>query len=260
MASIASRLPLQVGYPYHCVVQSSRLAPFCLLLGILCGASSAQTVQGLPAVGNGTTQSSSQMLIDATAFPSTDMCGSIALACAQLGKTNYPLGANIDARGFTGTQVCKASSITTMLFQCVPPGTLHGATGGKLLLGEVNLFADGPIPPATSYTDGTSGVGTPALIIPYGFWGIEGVSRGANGKSTPASGTSLSVCTGSGTPVSACQHGFPVRSFTVNSTTVSTASGVTTMTMNVTPPANFGVNIYPGELVMMKGNSSDAGC
>ena len=106
------------------------------------------------------------------------------------------------------------------------------------------------------YDDGHgSGVGTPAFIIPNKFWGIEGVSRGS-GES--AVGTFLSVCLGPNNPIGGtnpCHNSFPVRSFTVQSTTVSTGGGVTTMTMAVSPVANFGVNIYAGELVMMKGNT-----
>ena len=248
-----------------------RLALFCWVLGALCGASSAQNIKGLPAVGNGTaTQSSSQMLIDATQFGTgtDDMCAKIADACVALGSAaNYPLGATIDARGFTGNQVCAASTITKMLFKCVPQGSSTGATSGKLLLGEVNLYADGPTGGVNgNYTDGTSGIGTPALIIPSFFWGIEGVSRGAsagNGTAHPPAGqgTFLSVCTGNGTPVNAsnaatgspiCHNSFPVRSFTVNSATV--VGNV--MSMNVSPALNWGVNIYPGELVMMKGNNT----
>jgi hypothetical protein len=210
-----------------------RLASFCLLLGGLCGASSAQNTKGLPEVGNGTASASSQMLIDATAFTgAADMCDAIAQACGKLGSSaSYPLGATIDARGFTGNQVCAASNITTMLFKCVPTTSNPTPTSGKLLLGEVNLYADGPIPPATSYTDniGThpSGIGTPALIIPSFFWGIEGVSRGASPGSTathpPAGpGTFLSVCLGTGNPINntnegpgsgPCTTAFPKRSF-----------------------------------------------
>jgi|HubBroStandDraft_6_1064221.scaffolds.fasta_scaffold00602_4 hypothetical protein len=242
---------------------SGRLRRFPLVLLMLAVFSApraqAQYVQGEATVGkNSTTPAPSQMFIDATQFGSgTDMCGAIAAACGKLTNTvgaAYPAGATIDARGYTGIQVCLAVNITNMLFQCVPQGSSHGATGGKLLLGEVNLYADGPAPPATNYTDGNgSGVGTPALIIPAGFWGIEGVSRGADpGSGTnPGQGTFLSVCTGSGVPVTGCNNAFPVRSLTVQSATVSG----NTMTMTVSPAANFGVNIYPGELVMMKGNT-----
>ena len=246
-----------------------RVALFYVLVGSLYNACSAQNVEGLPAVGNGTSQFSSQMLIDATAFSAAgDMCAAITAACAQVGTTGYPLGATIDARGFAGNQVCKAINITTMLNGCAAQysGT-RNATSGKLLLGEVNLYADGPS--SGNYTYGTgSGPGTPALVIPAQFWGIEGVSRGADASGSSAGpGTFLSVCTGSNTPVGTghlppapgsppCTTSFPVRSFSVNSTTVSTASGVTTMTMNVSPAANFGVNIYPGELVMLVGSGS----
>ena len=119
-------------------------------------------VQGLPTVGNSgsSNAAASQMSIDATQFGAVgdDMCKKISLACATLGTTNYPKGATIDARGFTGNQVCAASTATIMLNGCV---TGTNQNGGKLLLGNVNLYIDGPVPPATSYTDGSSGVGTP---------------------------------------------------------------------------------------------------
>jgi hypothetical protein len=195
------------------------------------------------------------MLVDATQFLGgtvTDMCGAIAAACGKLGATGYPQGATIDARGFTGIKVCQASTITTMLSGCVGGS---GHNGGKLLLGNVNLYADGPIL-NPYYTDGTSTVGTPALIIPAQFWGIEGISRGSRETSSTsaAPGTFLSVCTGLHTPVSDCTTAFPQRSLSVTSTT---ASG-NTMTMTVSPAANFGTNpnIYPGELVMLKGNGA----
>jgi hypothetical protein len=253
---------LQFDRPLSLACAIVRLALFCALLGGLHNASSAQNVQGLPAVGSGTGQKSSQMFIDATQFGlvTDDMCTKIADACGKLGTANYPLGATIDARGFTGNQVCAAANITTMLNGCVSQysGT-RNATGSKLLLGEVNLYADGPSGGVNgNYTDGTSGIGTPALIIPYGVWGIEGMTRGAQGGTTATPGTLLSVCTGPGTPITGCLNSFPVRKFTVNSATVSTTSGVTTMTMNVSPAPNWGVNIYPGELVMMKGNTSPA--
>src|SRR5579872_275978 len=102
--------------------------------------------------------------------------------------------------GSRGPQVCLASTATTMLSSCVT-GTNHN--GGKLLLGNVSLYADGPTAGATGhYDDGHgSGDGTPAFIIPSKFWGIEGVSRGA-GDAGATLGTFLSVCTGNGTPVS----------------------------------------------------------
>jgi len=200
-----------------------------------------------------TVAAASRMSIDATQFVSgADMCAKIALACAKLGASmpNYPNGATIDARGFTGDQLCAANNITTMLSGCVT-GT-GGHNGGKLLLGNVHLYADGPVPPATSYSDGTSGIGTPALIIPSFFWGIEGISRGT-GDQGDKLGTFISVCT---TSIGLCNHPFPVRSFTVNSATVGLpVNGVTTMTINVSPAPSWGVNIYPGELAMMKGNT-----
>jgi hypothetical protein len=118
-------------------------------------------------------------------------------------------------------------------------------------LGDVHLYADGPVPPATSYTDGTSGAGTPALIIPSNFWGIEGVSRGAGDGTT--NGTWLSVCTGNGTPVTRCQYSFPQRKFTIANTTVS-GTNPTSMTILI----NAVVTGYQGELAMVKGATGSA--
>jgi len=141
--------------------------------------------------------------------------------------------------------VCLASTATTMLSSCVT-GTNHN--GGKLLLGNVSLYADGPTAGATGhYDDGHgSGDGTPAFIIPSKFWGIEGVSRGA-GDAGATLGTFLSVCTGNGTPVSGCLHSFPQREYTSNNITVS---GTNPTTMSVTIPAV--VNVNAGELAMLK--------
>jgi len=213
--------------------------------------------------------------IDATQFSSLgDMCAAIAGACLKLGSSaSYPLGATIDARGFTGNQVCAASNITTMLFKCVPTTSNPTPTSGKLLLGEVNLYADGPIPPATSYTDNIgahpSGIGTPALIIPSFFWGIEGVSRGASPGSTathppPGQGTFLSVCSGTGNPINntnegpgsgPCTTAFPKRSFSIVSSAVATTGGITTMTITIPDPLTAGTNIYLAELANVKGSA-----
>lgn len=227
-----------------------RLALRCSLMGVLCGSSSAQNVQGLPVVGaGGTSQASSQMLIDATLFGSgIDMCGAIKAACVQLGLTNYPKGATIDARGYTGNQVCSASTATTMLNGCVT-GTNHN--GGKLLLGNVNLYIDGPVPPLISYTDGSSGVGTPAIIIPSMFWGIEGISRGATANGTNAGlGTFISPCPTTNPPTGCnpTTHPFPVRSFQISSNTVS--GNTMTIVLTTSPPSG---SFYPAELVMVKG-------
>jgi hypothetical protein len=241
----ANPLNSHPGRPWSLAGTAVQLALYCLLVGTLWNPSSAQTVQGLPAVGTGSSQLSSQMLIDATAFSgAADMCASVIAACQKLGTTGYPQGATIDARGFTGDRVCAPDNATQMLNGCA-------ASGGKLLLGTVHIFADGPASGVTGhYNDGRgSGVGTPAFVIPNQFWGIEGVSRGSSGSL----GTWLSVCTGSGTPVTGCHNSFPVRSFTANSASVTG----NIMTINVTPAANFAgpnPNIYAGELVMMKGN------
>jgi|SRR5579863_8262846 len=147
MPPFVHRLGVQISaHPSPSV--STRLALFCVLLGTFCLVTRAQTyTQGLPTVGNNTPIAApSQVFIDATQFGTSadDMCAKIADACAKLGTANYPLGATIDARGFTGNQVCAATNITKMLNSCSPQGSENGATGGKLLLGEVNLYADGP--------------------------------------------------------------------------------------------------------------------
>ncbi|MGA8492311.1 MAG: hypothetical protein WB711_17930 [Terriglobales bacterium] len=211
------------------------------------------TTQGEPAVGNSTQLTTSQAHLDATLFSGADMCASIAAACAALGTTSYPAGATIDARGFTGINVCKAVNITTMLNGCVGGS---GHNGGKLLLGNVNLYADGPASPATTYSDGLgSGVGTPALIIPSFFWGIEGISRGALGvnSTTAGIGTFLSVCTGTNTPVQGCHNPFPQRSFGISSTSI--AGTTMTIALSTSPPAG---SFYSGELAMVKGNNVPA--
>jgi hypothetical protein len=214
--------------------------------------------QGLPTIGTSTTTAvPGQMIIDAVQFlnPPTvpDMCGAIAAACSKLSATSttYPVGATIDARGFTGVQVCSASNATTMLFQCTPDGSAHNATGGKLLLGSVNLYIDGPATPFPSYTDGFgSGIGTPALLIPNSFWGIEGISRG-DGDQGSKLGTFISACPAMNPPTG-CTHAFPVRSFPIFSVSVSG----NTMTINLTGNVTSGTNVYPAELAMVKGSST----
>ncbi len=241
-----------------------------VLLAFSATSAYGQYVQGEATVGkNTTTPAPSQMFIDATQFLVTDMCDAITTACSKLNATSttYPAGATIDARGFTGNQVCSASTITKMLFKCVPQGSSTGATSGKLLLGEVNLYADGPLAGAGgNYSDGTSGIGTPALIIPSFFWGIEGVSRGASAGTTgthpPAGpGTFLSVCTGNGTPVDSsnaatgspiCHNSFPVRSFPILTTNVVG----NTMTITLSGSLTSGTNVYPAELAMVKGSDT----
>jgi hypothetical protein len=109
------------------------------------------TTQAEPSVGNatGTQLTTSPVFLDATKFAGTDMCASIALACAT--SSPIPGGTTIDARGFTGNQVCKATTVTQMLNSCT-------TNGGKLLLGLVSLYADGPSNPG-NYQDG-NGSGT----------------------------------------------------------------------------------------------------
>lgn len=160
-------------------------AKFLLSVCVLLSASYAQTPQyteGLPTVGSApgtlpSTAAASQMSIDATQFfvSGSDMCAAIASACLKLAATGYPFGATIDARGFTGNKVCKAINITTMLTNCAGDGS------GKLLLGAVNLYADGPSG-NYSYPISGSGPGTPAIVIPTGFWESKG---SAEGRSLP---------------------------------------------------------------------------
>jgi hypothetical protein len=110
-------------------------------------------------------------------------------------------------------------------------------------------------PRIRNYTDNVgsgSTFGTPALIIPNNFWGIEGVNRGATGGSTPTPGTFLSVCTGSGTPVSGCTTAFPQRTFQISNITV-TSGTPTTMVVTVSGTLTSGSNVYPSELAMVRG-------
>jgi hypothetical protein len=214
-----------------------------LLLSTVDAHAQATYSQGLPTIGKSTTTAvPGQMIVDAVQFlnPLTapDMCAAVAAACSTLGTSGYPQGATIDARGFTGDQVCTGNNPTQMLNGCA-------ANGGKLLLGTVHIYADGPTGGVNGhYDDGhSSGVGTPAFIIPNQFWGIEGVSRGSGGNP----GTWLSVCTGASTPVTGCHNSFPVRSFMISSTSVSGN------TMTITPTSL--PTIYLGELLMIKGNS-----
>lgn len=213
----------------------------------------AQTPIGEPIVHDNTIhQVATPIFLDATQFPENDMCLSIADACGRTGGGSpIPGGTTIDARGFTGNQVCKATSIPTMLSSCA-------TNGGKLLLGLVNLYADGPA--SGNYTDGNgSGAGTPAFILPTKFWGIEGVSRGA-GDAGATLGTFLSVCTGSNTPVGSgglppasgspsCSTGFPQRKYGISNITVSGTTNPVTMTITISSL----ITAYVGELAMLKG-------
>lgn len=170
-----------------------RFSVACLLCA-LSGLATAQYNTGLPTVGNTASPKDSQVSVDAKQFlnPPTvsDMCAAIASACSSLASSGYPVGATIDARGFTGNQCCKDTNATTMLNNCVPAYSTN-ARSGKLLLGEVNIYVDNPS--GGSYTYGTgSGPGTPAIVIPNGFWGIEGISRAGSPGATNAVGTFIS--------------------------------------------------------------------
>jgi hypothetical protein len=184
------------------------------------------------------------------------MCQAISTACSNSLQTPHPT--TIDARGFTGAQVCAPATVTLMLNSCAGNG------GGKLLLGTVSIYADGPVPPVANYSDShSSGIGTPPFLIPSKFWGIEGTSRGDPGATV---GTWFSICKGTNDPVGMghippgpgsghCNQPFPQRTFPIVSTTVSTAGGVSTMGIAVT--ANLtAANIYLGELAMVKGGLS----
>ena len=262
-------MPLATGKPRTQISrQLARKTPAKLLLmlcAFVCVVSAtfarAQYNTGLTTVGNAGAPKDSQMSIDATQFLGgtvTNMCGAIAKACSQLTATvgaSYPFGTTIDARGFSGDQVCKASDITQMLTTCVSSSTNPGS--GKLLLGVVNLYADGP---ATNYTYASGdGVGTPAIVIPNNFWGIEGVSRGAepgSGTNVPGHGTFLSICTGPSTPISGthgCTQGFPQRTAPIQSISVS-LTYPKVMTLNFSPS----ITAYAQELVMVKNAPSSA--
>jgi hypothetical protein len=201
----------------------------------------AQYVQGQPVVGNATNNgpAASGATIDATLFSPGDMCAKIALACQS---ANTPVPTTIDARGFTGAQVCAPASVTIMLNSCAGNG------GGKLLLGNVNVYADGPTTGATgNYSDAhSSGIGTPAFLLPSEFWGIEGASRGAGGLATTF-GTFLSICIGSNNPVGSghiapgpgsghCNQAFPQRTFGITSITGTPP----TMTINLNATLGLG--------------------
>ena len=166
----------------------------------------AQTYHpGLTTVGSNATTSvpaASEMSIDASQFfpaASGDFCGAVASACALVNsKSYYPFGVTIDARGMAGNQYCSAANATQMLTTCVTQGTQMSPIqvgSGKLLLGEVNLYIDGPTGNNYVYQTG-DGPGTPAIVIPDGFWGIEGISRVESGVSgTAVRGSVISVCT-----------------------------------------------------------------
>jgi hypothetical protein len=161
----------------------------------------------------------------------SDMCAKIGAAVSA-----NP-GSVIDATQYSGTQVCTAAHATTMLF--------GSGQGGALYLGNVQLYIDG----AANFSDGNgSGVGTPALILPNKWGALQGVSRGGTGTA----GTTISVCTGSGTPAPACTTAFPVRSFSITTTSVVS----NTMTINATGVTTS--NVYVGEYAQVNGSGTTA--
>jgi len=135
MLPIRCQRMLQIWRPLSLCGAAVRFALFALLVVILGDRSFSQNTKGLPEVGNGAAPVSRQMLVDATQFGTStdDMCAKIADACGVLGASGYPLGATIDARGFTGIKVCQASTITTMLSGCVGGS---GHNGGVRLDGQ----------------------------------------------------------------------------------------------------------------------------
>ena len=170
-----------------------RLASYPLLLvltlSLSARAQSTPYTQGLPTVGNGNSTSSpapSLMLIDATQFGTAtdDMCTKIADACGKLTASAppqpYPFGVTIDARGFTGDQVCKASNATTMLTTCVtqnnnnpPPPTLQ--LGGGFCSAQSTSTSTGPAAgrAATTYTQPV----TDPALRPSSYPTVFGESR-----------------------------------------------------------------------------------
>lgn len=163
----------------------------------------------------------------------TDMCAAINLAWNK-----YP-GLTLDARGFTGMQYCSADHATTML------GNDTNGVKGKLLLGNVTMVIDGPDPNvAAYYQDGNgSTYGTPAIVVPNQYWGIQGLSRSA---------TTITFCTGAGAPISQCQHSFPQRKLTITGVSyLGTSPQV--MTVTVSETLTSGANISPGEYVQIVG-------
>ena len=143
---------------------------------------------------------------------SNDMCKTIEAAIAANGS-----GHTYNARGFTGNQVCLQSwaygNTTVMLYGGAAIGT--EVDGTLQLSSSLNLYFDGPS--GSSYTDGVSNYGTPALIIPWGFK-ISHLAK---------LGHFFHPCTGTNTPVTGCTTLVPVRSFAVSATS---GSGTNTLT------------------------------
>jgi hypothetical protein len=144
------------------VQECSGVLAFLLVTMAMVGSSAGQNTlgnltQGQPVVAHqtgtsGKTALSSNVSIDASQFEGGDMCARIAAACQS---PDTPVPTTIDARGFTGAQVCAPTTVTIMLNSCAGNG------GGKLLLGTVTVYADGPAAGAGGhYSDiNSSGIG-----------------------------------------------------------------------------------------------------
>jgi len=171
-------------------------------------------------------------------YTGADLCAAVEAAIAANGS-----GHVYNARGFTGNQVCLQSraygNTSVMLYGGAAIGT--EVDGTLLLSSSLNLYIDGV---ATFFTDGVSNYGTPAIIVPWGFK-IE--------YNSPI-GHFVSPCTGTNTPVTGCTTAFPVRSFSVTSTSYNagthTLTGTTSGIVNSGGPGN-NQNLYVKELAAL---------
>jgi hypothetical protein len=228
------------------------------IIGLTCGGSGSLPtgIQGADALnlsGSSTYFASSSARIDATSFCATvngastfangyctagvDMWQAITAAIAA--STTSTRSVLIDARGFYGTHVIPASSLTQALL-----GNLSGpnSPGGEIWLGNVRMYIDGPVLSKTSTTsfsfnDGTGNngtyPGTPALLLP------ERVALvGIGFRPLGGTGAVFDICTGAGTPNGSCTKPFPQRSWPINST--SCTNHVCTILIDVTAGNAFG--------------------
>jgi hypothetical protein len=167
----------------------------------------------------------------------------------------------LDARAFTGNQVCLQSNSnpTTMLYGVNALGNAGAVPEtGVLLLPNATIAIDGPA--AGYFSDGNTLVasgacgtgtcnpstyGTPAIIIPFQYFGIVGVSK---------TDSVIAPCTGPGVPFGPCTTGWPSRIFPITSTSVAgntmtiTTSGTFTSAAAGTGCNQTGTcNIWVGE-------------
>ena len=169
-----------------------------------------------------------QLNIDATQTPGADMCAKISAAFSALPNA----AGTVDARGFTGQQVCAAANATTML---------ASANTGRLLLGNLQLYLPlsvsipavlCPISGSTVCNSGAQGnctSGTPCpgippqgtVIIPTGGVTLVGVASSPTGGN--AGDTEFVACLNLNSPITGCVA--PVtREWTIAKTVLCTHS------------------------------------